>query len=296
MVCLVSLNFKDPTPMEHSKFSLFNKSSTFLSGVFAVGIYLFLIVMLLLYFNIKEKQQPTHYVKKNEDSIRVTMASFEKKPQTKKPEPKRQSTPKKPTKTTKPKPQKERVKKEKDRRKKVIKEKVVQKPKPKPKPKPKRPKKKPPPPKVNKPKDLFANVSAKKKPEKNIIKVSDAPIKPKRDNIIKVTEKKSASELISSTLKKDKKSDKGIENAYLALIEEKLKGWPAQSEYAGERAKVWIKVEPSGRFVFKVTSASSIDSFNSGLIAYLKQLQRFGFGPHKGKRAYTLNVEFVAKE
>ncbi len=102
--------------------------------------------------------------------------------------------------------------------------------------------------------------------------------------------------MVSSSLKIQKKSDRGIENAYFALIEEKLKGWPAQSEYAGEMAKVWIKVQPSGRFVFKVTTASGIDAFNSGLIAYLEQLQRIGFGPHKGKRPYTLNVEFVATD
>ena len=150
---------------------------------------------------------------------------------------------------------------------------------------------------MNKPKDLFANVSSSKKPpKKNIIKVSDTPVKPKKNNLIKVSNKPSASDLVSSSLKIQKKSDRGIENAYFALIEEKLKGWPAQSEYAGEMAKVWIKVEPNGSFVFKVTTASAIPEFNEGLIAYLKQLQSIGFGSHKGNRAYTLNVEFVATE
>ncbi len=88
----------------------------------------------------------------------------------------------------------------------------------------------------------------------------------------------------------------GIENAYLAMIEEKLKGWPAQSEYAGEKAKVWIKVEPNGRFIFKVITASGSEAFNSGLVAYLKQLQSIGFGHHKGNRAYELDVEFIATE
>ena len=29
---------------------------------------------------------------------------------------------------------------------------------------------------------------------------------------------------------------------------------------------------------------------------YLKQLQRFGFGPHKGGRVYEIDVEFIATE
>ena len=79
-------------------------------------------------------------------------------------------------------------------------------------------------------------------------------------------------------------------------MEEKLKDWPAQSEYAGEEAKVWLKIKPNGHFTFKVLTASSSSHFNEGLIAYLKQLQRFGFGKHKGNRAYEINVEFVASE
>ena len=102
--------------------------------------------------------------------------------------------------------------------------------------------------------------------------------------------------MVSNTLKNQKKSDTGREDAYLAMIEEKLKGWPAQSEYAGEKAKVWIKVETNGTFRFKVISASGIEAFNSGLIVYLKQLQKIGFGPHKGNRPYVLDVEFIAKD
>ena len=272
------------------------KSSTFISGVFAIGIYVFVIGLLLFYFNSREAQKPIHYVKKNEDRIRVTMSAPKNKEKTKKKQPtKKKTTPKKkPAKKAKAKT-KETVKKQKDTRKKVIKEKIVK--KVKPKKKTKKIVKKPPPKKVNKPKDLFANVSSSKKPpKKNTIKVSSKPIKPKKNDLIKVSNKPSASDLVSSSLKIQKKSDRGIENAYFALIEEKLKGWPAQSDYAGEMAKVWIKVEPSGRFIFKVTTASAIDAFNTGLIDYLKQLQRIGFGPHKGNRAYTLNVEFVATE
>ena len=272
------------------------KSSTFISGVLAVGIYVFIIGLLLFYFNTRDVQKPIHYVKKNEDRIRVTMAAPKNKAKKKtKTVTKKKTTPKKKPVKKKKNKTKNTVKKQKDTRKKVIKEKIVK--KVKHKKKPKKVVKKAPLKKVNKPKDLFANVSSSKKPpKKNIIKVSDTPVKPKKNNLIKVSNKPSASDLVSSSLKIQKKSDRGIENAYFALIEEKLKGWPAQSEYAGKMAKVWIKVEPSGRFVFKVTTGSSIPEFNEGLIAYLKQLQGIGFGPHKGNRAYTLNVEFVATD
>ncbi|MBA1419331.1 MAG: TonB C-terminal domain-containing protein [Epsilonproteobacteria bacterium] len=270
------------------------KSSTFISGVFAIGIYVFVIGLLLFYFNSRESQKPIHYVKKNEDRIRVTMAAPKNKAKTKKKQPAKKKTTHKKKPVKKPKVKtKDTVKKQKDTRKKVIKEKVVK--KVKKKKKPKKIVKKEPPKKVNKPKDLFANVSSTKKP-KNIIKVSSKPVKPKQNNPIKVSKKASASDLVSSSLKTQKKSDRGIENAYFALVEEKLKGWPAQSDYAGEMAKVWFKIDPNGHFTFKVTTASANEDFNTGLIAYLEQLQRIGFGPHKGNRAYTLSVEFVATE
>jgi len=267
------------------------KSSTFVSGVFAIGIYIFVIGLLLFYFNARESPKPIHYVKKNEDRIRVTMSAPKNKAKTKKKQPTKKKTTHKKKPVKKPKVQtKDTVKKQKDTRKKVMKEKVVK----KVKKEPKKIVKKAVPKKVNKPKDLFASVSTSKK--KNIIKVTDEPVKPKENNLIKVTDKQSASDLVSSSLKIQKKSDRGIENSYLASIEEKLRGWPAQSDYAGETIKVWIKVEPSGSFVFDVFSASVNEDFNRELIAYLKQLQRIGFGKHKGGRAYELNVEFVATE
>ena len=269
---------------------MIKKSSTLISGLLAFGIYISVIGILLLYFNSRDENKPVHYVKKNEERIRVTMST--PKPQVKKEikkQPKKVVEPK-----PKPKPKPKKTVKKKEVKKKVIKEKVVKKAKVVKKKqdlnttKPK---------KVNKPKDLFANISATKKVEKpKPVKAVETPVKPKKSNSIKVSEKISAAELVSDSLKIQKKSDSGIENAYLAMIEEKLKGWPAQSEYAGERAKVWIKVEPSGTFRFKVISASGNDAFNSGLIAYLKQLQKIGFGPHKGNRPYELDVEFIANE
>jgi len=258
-----------------------NKSSTFISGVIAVGIYFFVITLLLFYFNSRETQKSVHYVKKDEHRIRVSLGGPKAVVKKKTPVVKKEAVKKK-----KP---KETVKKQKDTRKKVIKEKVVK--KVKPVKKPKKVVKKAPPKKVNKPKDLFASVSTKKTPEKK--KVKKEPLKKK---VNKEPKPKSASELFSESLKEQKTSDSGIENAYLASIEEKLNGWPAQSDYAGEEIKVWLKIDTDGSFIFKLLSSSSNESFNSELMAYLEQLQILGFGPHKGDRAYTIDVKFIAKD
>ncbi len=268
---------------------MIKKSSTLISGLLAFGIYFSIIALLLFYFNSRDEKKPVHYVKKNEERIRVSMST--PKPQVEK------EIKKQPKKVLKPKPKpkpKKTVKKQ-VVKKKVIKEKVVKKPKVLKKKqdvnttKPK---------KVNMPKDLFANISSKKKVEKpkKSAKVVNTPVKPKKSTVVKVPDKPSASDLVSDSLKIQKKSDSGIENAYLAKIEEKLKGWPAQSEYAGEKAKVWIKVEPNGKFEYKVVTGSGNEAFNAGLMSYLEQLQKIGFGPHKGNRAYELDVEFVATE
>ncbi len=266
---------------------MIKKSSTFISGLLAFGIYFTVIGVVVFYFGTREQKKPVHFVKKNEDRIRVSVS-------TPKPAPKKEvkKQPKKVVKP-KPKPKPKKTVKKKEVKKKVIKEKVVKKAKVVKKKKDVNTTK---PKKLNKPKDLFANVTSKKKMVKPEPQVTKKPSEPKKKNIIKVTEKVSATELVSNTLKNQKKSDSGIENAYLAMIEEKLKGWPAQSEYAGEKARVSMQVEPSGAFRFKVISGSGNEGFNSGLIAYLKQLQKIGFGPHKGNRSYELDVEFIAKE
>ncbi|MDM5271089.1 hypothetical protein PGH07_02730 [Sulfurovum sp. zt1-1] len=275
-----------------------NRLPKYLTGSLAFGIYFIIIGLLVFYFNTKTSQESKHYVKKNQERIQVAFSTPEqKKSDIQKPknqvtpQPKPQPTPKpKPKPIAKPKIQ-ETVKKPVEQ-KKVIKEQVVKKVDKKlvqkdvniTKPK-----------KVNKPQSLFANVSSSKPVETK--KVTEKPVEKKPNlDIVKVKEKSSAAELFSNSLKVQQSSDRGIEDEYLANIEEKLKGWPAQSDYVGEKARVMLEVEPSGRFTFKVISASNIPEFNEGLNAYLKQLQLFGFGPHKGNRAYKLDVEFIATE
>ena len=253
---------------------MIKKSSTFISGFLAFGIYFILIGLLIFYFNTRDEKKSVRYVKKDERRIQVAL-----------------SAPKK------------------SENKKAINPKPKVKPKPKPKPKPKvKPKPKPKPTKVVKKKDenltkpkkkaldLFANVKTPKK--KNLIQVSDKPIKSvPKNNLIKVTDKPmSASERISSSLKVQKSSDSGVENAYLAKVQSMLEGWPAQSEYAGEKVKVLLLIDPTGGFEFKLKTASSNENFNIGLMEYLEQLQTIGFGRHRGERTYQFEAEFIAKE
>ena len=254
--------------------------STFISGIFAVGIYVMLVGLLIFYFNTREENKPKHFVKKNDERIRISMSTLSDQPkQQVKKSVKKEVVPNKKPAQTKKVVKKETVQKKKVVKKKVIKEKVVK----KPQEIKKTDTKKKPVKKVNKPKSLFDNINIKKQPSK-----------PKQPKI--TPDKTSASNMVTNSQKKQKHADRGIENAYLARIEEKLKGWPAQSEYAGEKAKVWLKVNASGKFEFKVITASGNEDFNVGLVAYLKQLQIMGFGPHKNNRPYELNVEFIATE
>jgi len=249
-------------------------------GIVSVAIYLAFIIMLVAYFDYKSKEEKRRFVRKNQERIQVSIASAplksdikKEKQVTKKNKPKRKPPKKKLKKPTKP------VIKEKKlvaTKRKIIKEKNATKPK-------------------KRVKDLFATLETPKKP---IIKVTDKPIesKPKR-KLFEMKEKMpTASDRISDSLKKQKRKDKGVEDAYLARVQEMLEGWPAQSEFAGEKIKVHLKIKPSGFFTFTIKHKSANESFNQALSDYLKQLQTFGFGPHRGNRTYLFEAEFVAKE
>jgi len=267
---------------------MIKKSSTFISGFLAFGIYFLLIGLLVFYFNTRDEKKSVRYVKKNENRIQVALSAPKELQKKKAVNPKQKVKPKpKPKPKIKPKV-KPKPKSKKVVKKKVIKEKVVKKAVKKKDVNLTKPKKKA--------VDLFANVKTPKK--KNLITVSDKPIKTTpKNNLIQVTEKPiSASERISSSLKNQKSSDSGVENAYLAKVQSMLEGWPAQSEYAGEKIKVILYINPTGFFEFKLKTTSNNQNFNEGLTGYLEQLQDIGFGHHKGERTYQFEAEFIAKE
>ena len=259
------------------------KPSKLIPGVSAIGIYLLVIGLLVFYFNTRNTDKIKNYVKKDEHRIQVALSSGTQTKKVKRTKKKALAKPKKKV------HKKARSVPKKSRKKKVIKEKVVKK-KAKKKKVIKKPKKK------NNTKDLFANVKTPKK--KSLIKVTDEPVtaKPKK-SFIKVSDnKKTATQRINNSLKNQKSKQSGVENAYLAKVQSMLEGWPAQSEYAGEKVKVLLYISPNGFFEFKIKSASRNANFNKGLTEYLEQLQEFGFGRHNGGRIYNFEAEFIAKE
>jgi hypothetical protein len=104
---------------------------------------------------------------------------------------------------------------------------------------------------------------------------------------------KKASDLINGIALEN---NNGVEDGYKSKVKSILNGWPAQSDFAGNKAKIKFIIEPSGRFEFDVISQSSNEEFNKGLIQYLKQLQKVGFGAHGGNRDYVFNVDFIAEK
>ncbi|HHD74312.1 MAG TPA: hypothetical protein ENL00_00605 [Nitratifractor sp.] len=87
----------------------------------------------------------------------------------------------------------------------------------------------------------------------------------------------------------------GIVNKYFAKIQNKLRGWPAQSNFAGEKVSVELTVYSSGLFTYRILHRSVNPEFNASLKRYLEQLKRFGFGPHSNPKPYKIIVDFIAK-
>lgn len=234
-----------------------------ISALIAVGIYLLVVFLLLYYFNYRSSNKAVHYVKKNSDFIAVSLASSVQAKQNNRPQKDNSQEHKKSPKQNKvrnisaPNSHKKTKSKIAKKRAKTI-------------------------------RDLFASVSIKKKHKKKKHKKSK-----QKSN---TRAKKTASQMVSESLKKSNNSDKGVENAYIASVEEKLKGWPAQANYAGEEISVLIMIAPNGSFRFKVKKLSNNSDFNNALIVYLKQLQSIGFEPQTYGNPYVVDVNFVATE
>ncbi len=252
----------------------------FVWGIVAVGIYLTLLGLLIVYFNHHTQMPAKHYVKEDTHRIQVAISPAVQ-----------QSSPVKKKKTE---PKKERHKAaskrvdHKKKSKKIVKEKITKKHKLKRDRNITKPRKTS--------KDLFAHVKAKRK--KPLIQITDKPVKMKSGkHLFDMVDAKPVKHTRSGTSRKHQKAmDTGIKNAYLAKVQEMLEDWPAQSDFAGEEVKVYLKIDPTGHFEFELKQRSENPEFNRALTAYLKQLQTFGFGPHKGRRTYLFEADFVAKE
>ncbi len=257
---------------------MIKKSSTYISGLLAFGIYFMLIAVLIFYFNTREETKSKRYVEKDEHRIQVALSAPKKilnKKNSKSKAVKKKVNPRKKIKLKK----KSKTK----TKKKIIKEKIVKKIVKKKEEN------------LVKTKDLFAKILPKKKPKLKF-EITDKPIKPKKSHLVNMSKKPSASNLVSNSIKKQKHMDSGVEDNYLAKVQSMLEGWPAQSDYAGEKIKVILYINPTGFFEFKLKTRSNNSHFNRGLTEYLEQLQDIGFGRHKGQRAYQFEAEFIAKD
>jgi len=264
-------------------------ASSMISGLLAIIIYCILIALLVFYFNTRSEEKSKHFVKKDEHRIQVSLASPQKVTMPKKSLPKvAQTLKKKPKKRVKV---KKRLKPK--SRKSVVKKSVPKKHRVKKKNKRKREHNRTK--ATQKASNLFKNIKTVKR-EKLTLKVTDKPMKRvQKKSIIKVSSM-SASERINASLKSQKVYHSGVENAYFAKVQAMLEEWPAQSGYAGEKAKVILYIKPSGLFRFKIVSHSAMATFNRDLELFLEQLQVHGFGRHQGGRTYIFEAEFIAKE
>jgi len=233
------------------------------TGILALTVYLMMVGLLLYYFNHHSDKKNIHFVKKNSERISVSLAGAKSK--TKNNSQHKKVTSKREKKSIEKKVKKRVVKKKKPKKKVLKKKKVVKEKK----------------------------VAKKKKVVKKVKESNKSDKRQKAKKVSSLFDNVGDKKLINSN---KKKQDKGVENAYFANIQDILQGWNAQSEFAGESATIWVKIKRDGSFRFKLIRPSNNSEFNSGLIEYIKQLQRIGFDPHKNSKSYELEIEFVAKE
>ncbi len=243
----------------------------YLSGLAAVGIYVGIIGLIFFYFGYRSETKNTHFVAKNANAITVTLQA-----------PKRTKNPKK--KSTKS-PSKPKPKKIKHAKPKPL---VSRKPA---KVKPTKPAKKKPitkkPVKKIQAKSLFSNIKSRPNSRPNKTKTAHKPKAAKKSG--------QTSKPLRNALTKQPMQDKGVENRYLASVQERLYGWPAQSNFAGAVFTIGLTIHPNGRFEYVVLRPSDNPEFNRTIEQYLKQLREIGFDPTPRGKKYEFKVEIVAK-
>jgi len=247
------------------------------SLLIAIATYIFIIIAIVVaLYQHKEPLKPKVYTEKKSDVIEVSLGNPIPSVAPKKVNKKKKKTSKK---IHHRKKRKKIIKKVRNKKIKKIHKKIVKKIRKKPS-------------KVVKKKKAVHKKPIKKshqsvKPDTNKLFNSISKIKPK-------TTKTQTSGKSGKSLQKVNKS-KGIENRYFAKIQNTLKGWPAQSNFAGEKIRVELTVYQSGLFDYKILYRSLNPEFNEALRSYLEQLKRVGFGMHSNPKPYKIIVEFIAK-
>jgi hypothetical protein len=236
--------------------------SKYVSVFVATGIYVVIVAVVSYYFGYHAERTAPHYVARNSSAISVTLHNPSRPIAT----PKKRAKP-----TTRPKRAHAKPKHAKPKAlHKTARPKSGAKPTKRHKVHPKK----------VRPKKLFSGISSSpKQPKKRV----SSPTKTRK------TPGKTGN-------KKGKTPhDKGVENRYLAQVQERLYGWPSQSNFAGASIMIGLHIHPDGRFDYVVLTPSDNPDFQRTIIRYLDQLESIGFDPTPTGKPYKFQVEIVAK-
>jgi hypothetical protein len=285
------------------------------SGILAIGIYLALLFLILLYYNV-HKIKSKNYVEKNANRVTVTLVNSDKTVFNKsskitipkKPTPKRhhikrvkyhavasaipkktkikQIVPSKKSIQESKKIVKANVKREQERKRRLARIKRE---------------------KEKKKRERLARIKRekeKKERSKNLfssIKIHNSPRKePRRVHTSesRVRHTSRVVDRIKNTHQNGRVSnrnrERGIVNAYIAKVKQQLNNWNAQSNYKGQSATIKLTIMSSGHFRYRVRHSSS-GELTRGLKRFLDQLNRIGLGQHHKSTPYIIEVTFRAK-
>lgn len=299
------------------------------SGLVALIIYISIIFMILFFYNIHKAKAKNYVEKNSDrvtvtlvNSDKTVFNRRDKVSTPKKPLPKaippvkkpilkkhtpKKNVPKKVKHAPKPIPKPKKIVPQPP--KKVVPKKVVPKPPKKTIPKkvvPKKPKKvvpKPPKKKVPKEvvpkkpksaKDLFSSIKTTrpvKKAPKHRQPVKKEPKAQKHPSSIK--HNSSITDRLLATHQSGRVSnanrDKGIENAYIAKVKQRMNNWDAVG-MKGQWVTVHLTIYNSGKFRYTTSGVSG--SMRASLKRYLDTLNRMGLGRHKKSTPYSIQVRF----
>ncbi len=94
-----------------------------------------------------------------------------------------------------------------------------------------------------------------------------------------------------------KSSGIGEVNEYMSKLYDKIyKSWQPQAIYAGEQAKVHLRIAPDGSFEYTLLYPSDNQGFNQSLIEYLDRLKMEKLPPRKEGGLLNVDITFKAKE
>ncbi|BBG65361.1 TonB-like [Hydrogenimonas sp.] len=251
-----------------------DKRLFFIGGVAAFTFYILLILFLILFFN--DYKRSKRYVPAKSETIEVSILQQSSK----RPEPKPKQSLKK--------ERKEKVKQPVKKRPSTTSPKSAPAPKPKP---------------IS---SLFQGIKASTPVEQSsAARLANAPkIKYKAASGQEQKRVERASRLVRDiNLSRpeiditSKSSGIGEVDEYMSRLYDKIyKTWQPEAIYAGEEAKVHLKIAPDGSFEYSLLFPSDNQGFNQSLIEYLERLKREKLPPPKGGRVLDVDIKFKAKE